>query len=51
MCTQMELGDMPAQIVEPACCADFMVSRERVRQRPLSFYRNAFDVLLFFLPV
>jgi Protein of unknown function (DUF3431) len=42
---QAELGDMPAQVVEPACCAEFVVTRERVRQRPLSFYRNALDVL------
>lgn len=42
---QAELGELPEQVVPPACCAEFLVSRERVLQRPLSFYRNALDVL------
>ena len=29
----------------PACCAEFMVSRDRVLGRPLKFYRNALGVL------
>lgn len=41
---QAEFGELPEQVVPPACCAEFMVSRERVLQRPLSFYRNALDV-------
>lgn len=42
---QEELGDLPATVVEPACCPEFMVTRERVRRRPLSFYKTALDIL------
>lgn len=38
---QNELGELPAAVHEPACSAEFMVSRERVKARSLDFYVNA----------
>lgn len=38
---QDELGELPEAVNEPACSAEFMVSRERVKARSLKFYRNA----------
>lgn len=49
-CVQDELGQMPAQVMEPACCAEFLVTRERVLRRPLAFYQNALKVIQVSLP-
>lgn len=38
---QDELGELPEAVNEPACSAEFMVSRERVKARSLKFYLNA----------
>ena len=42
---QDELGDRPAILHEPACCAEFLVSRERVLARPLEFYQAALNII------
>ena len=37
---QAELGDMPDLIVPPSIGGEFLVSRQRIRARPYSFYKN-----------
>jgi hypothetical protein len=42
MLFQQELGDAPPLLTGP-CCAEFMVSRERILRHPLSFYTRLRD--------
>jgi hypothetical protein len=37
---QAELGDMPDLIVPPSIGGEFLVSRQRIRARPLEFYKT-----------
>ena len=41
---ETELGPLPEWVHSP-CCAEFMVSRERVRLRPLAFYASLLNWL------
>jgi hypothetical protein len=36
-------GPLPEYIYAP-CCAEFLVSAERIRKRPLAFYQHALDL-------
>lgn len=39
------MGDLPDIVHMPNCCGEFVVSRQRVRARPRSFYQNALDIM------
>ena len=41
---ETELGPLPEWVHSP-CCAEFVVSRERVRLRPLAFYASLLNWL------
>jgi Protein of unknown function (DUF3431) len=36
-------GPLPEYIYAP-CCAEFLVSADRIRKRPLAFYQRALDL-------
>lgn len=39
------MGGLPDIVHMPNCCGEFVVSRQRVRARPRSFYQNALDIM------
>ena len=41
---ERELGPLPEWVHSP-CCAEFVVSKQRVRQRPLAFYASLLNWL------